>query len=102
MSGGGGGAGGAGTERRAGGSRGGVHHYHGRQFCAQPNKIRDVIIISLLDEKWEEAAFGFFLKVRLRKEKQRTVSHINHTCAALLYFFFGGGGLEAGLTPTQQ
>lgn len=47
---------------RGRGQRGGwwavrvVHHYHGGQFCAQANKIRDVIVDSFLDLKWEEVA----------------------------------------------
>lgn len=50
---------GGGWGKWGGGAVGVVHHYHGRQFRAQPNKITDVIIISLLDVKWEEAAFVF-------------------------------------------
>lgn len=76
------------------GAAGVVHQYHGKQFCAQPNKIRDVIIISLLDVKWEEAAFGFFFSI-LREKKADGQSHQSHFCGSCLIFW--DGGLEAGL-----
>lgn len=80
----------AGRQGRRGGCGlvGVVHHYHGRQFCAQPNKIRNVIIIFT---PWHEmggggmSSFGkaFFLKVRKDSGGRKAAdgqSHQSHSC----------------------